>query len=149
MPLVLRRPPETAALSGHIALQHGCPLSGVERTFLAGSAITSQFQPKEEFSTSNVRRKVRLNFHRLCGLWRRYLSNNKPHTGNVMPVKTKLRKRLEALVKGRSLRINGITKSRTVEYNRVYSTVRNTAASAGRKFKMKLGARALTVTRTK
>ena len=66
-----------------------------------------------------------------------------------MPGKTKLRVRLEALAKGRSLRVIGITKSRTVEYNRVYSTVRNTAASAGRKFKMKLGKSALMVTRTK
>ena len=66
-----------------------------------------------------------------------------------MPGKTKLRVRLEALAKGRSLRVNGITKSRTVEYNRVYSTARNTAASCGRKFKMKLGKSALTVMRTK
>ncbi len=66
-----------------------------------------------------------------------------------MPVKTKLRLRLEALAKGRSLRINGSMKSRTVEYDRVYSTVRNTAASSGRKFKTKLGPRALVVTRTK
>jgi hypothetical protein len=64
-------------------------------------------------------------------------------------VKTKLRMRLEALAKGKSLRISGITKSRTGEYNRAYSTVRNLATSSGRKFKTKLGARALTVTRTK
>lgn len=66
-----------------------------------------------------------------------------------MPGKTKLRVGLEALAKGRSLRVNGITKSRTVEYNRVYSTVRNTAASCRRKFKTKLGKSALIVTRTK
>jgi len=66
-----------------------------------------------------------------------------------MPFKTKLRVRLEALAKGRSLRVNGITKSKTVEYDRVRYTVRNTTASSGRKFKMKLGKSALTVTRTK
>ncbi len=66
-----------------------------------------------------------------------------------MPDKTKLRMRLEALKRGRSLRISGITKSRTGEYNRAYSTVRNAAASSGRKFRTKLGARALTVTRAK
>ncbi len=66
-----------------------------------------------------------------------------------MPAKTKLRLRLDALAKGHSLRISGITKSRTEEYDRAYSTVRNAAASSGRKFKTKLGARALTVSRTK
>jgi len=66
-----------------------------------------------------------------------------------MPFKTNLRMRLESLAKGKSLRVNGITKSRTVEYDRVYSTVRNTAASSGRKFATKLGPRALTVMRTK
>ena len=98
---------------------------------------------------SGVRRKVRLSFRNECGLWRLQSNNNKSHTENGMTEKTKLRMRLEALAKGRSLRVNGITKSRTVEYDRVYSTVRNTAASCGRKFKTKLGARALTVTRTK
>jgi hypothetical protein len=66
-----------------------------------------------------------------------------------MPGKTKLRVRLEALAKGRSLRVIGITKSRTVEYNRAHSTVCHTAASSGRKFKTKLGKSALMVTRTK
>ena len=66
-----------------------------------------------------------------------------------MSGKTKLRVRLEALKRGRSLRVNGITKSRTVEYYRVHSTVSRLTVSSGRKFKMKLGARALTVTRTK
>ncbi len=61
--------------------------------------------------------------------------------------KTKLRKRLERLAKGISLRVIGVTKSRTVEDSRVYSTVRNSAASSGRKFSTKLSARALTVTR--
>ena len=64
-----------------------------------------------------------------------------------MPLKTKLRKRLEALPKGKSLRVIGTFKSRTEEYDRVYSTVRNTGASCGRKFATKLGPRALTVTR--
>ncbi len=63
--------------------------------------------------------------------------------------KTKLRKRLEALKGGRSLRISGITKTRTDEYIRAYSTVRNLTISSGRKFKTKLGARALTITRLK
>ena len=66
-----------------------------------------------------------------------------------MPDKTKLRMRLEALKRGRSLRISGITKSRTGEYNRAYSTVNNLRVSSGRKFRTKLSARALTVKRTK
>ncbi len=66
-----------------------------------------------------------------------------------MSGKTKLRKRLERLAKGKSLRISGITKTGTDEYKRAYSTVRNTAASSGRKFSTKLGARALTIKRTK
>ena len=64
-----------------------------------------------------------------------------------MPGKTKLRKRLEGLAKGKSLRISGITKSRTNEYKRACSTVNNLTINSGRKFKTKLGARALTVTR--
>ncbi len=63
--------------------------------------------------------------------------------------KTKLRKRIEALKRGRSLRISGITKTRTLEYRRAHSTVRNLTISSGRKFRTKLGARALTVKRTK
>ena len=66
-----------------------------------------------------------------------------------MSAKTKLRMRLEALAKGHSLRVSGITKSRTDEYSRAYSIVRYFAAISGRKFKTKLGARALTVRRTK
>lgn len=66
-----------------------------------------------------------------------------------MPGKTKLRKRLEALKRGRSLRVIGITSSVTDEYKRAYATVRNLTVSSGRKFKTKLGARALTVKRTK
>ncbi len=66
-----------------------------------------------------------------------------------MPDKTRLRTRLEALAKGKSLRISGITKSMTDEYNRAFSTVRNLTISSGRKFRTKLGARALTVTRLK
>lgn len=63
--------------------------------------------------------------------------------------KTKLRKRLEALKRGRSLRVIGITSSVTDEYKRACATVRNLTVSSGRKFKTKLGARALTVKRTK
>ncbi len=63
--------------------------------------------------------------------------------------KTKVRKRLEALKRGRSLRVIGITSSVTDEYKRAYATVRNLTVSSGRKFKTKLGARALTVKRTK
>ena len=66
-----------------------------------------------------------------------------------MSGKTKLRKRLERLAKGKSLRISGVTKSRTDEYQRAQTTVRNLRASSGRKFRTKLGARALTVTRLK
>ncbi len=66
-----------------------------------------------------------------------------------MSGKTKLRKRLEALKRGRSLRVIGITSSVTGEYKRAADTVRNLRVSSGRKFKLKLGARALTVTRTK
>ncbi len=66
-----------------------------------------------------------------------------------MPGKTKLRKRLEALKRGRSLRISGITKTRTDEYIRAYLTVRNLTISSGRKFKTKLGPRALTIKRLK
>ncbi len=63
--------------------------------------------------------------------------------------KTKLRKRLERLAKGKSLRISGITKSMTLEYGREQTTVCSLAVSSGRKFRTKLGARALTVTRLK
>ncbi len=63
--------------------------------------------------------------------------------------KTKLRKRLEALKRGRSLRIIGVTSSTTLEYRRAQTTVRNLTASSGRKFSTKLSARALTVTRLK
>ncbi len=66
-----------------------------------------------------------------------------------MSGKTKLRKRLEALKRGRSLRISGITKSMTLKYKRAQTTVHNLTASSGRKFRTKLGARALTVTRLK
>ena len=66
-----------------------------------------------------------------------------------MPGKTKLRRRLEALKRGRSLRVIGVTKSRTDEYIRAYLTVRNLTISSGRKFKTKLGPRALTIKRTK
>jgi hypothetical protein len=71
------------------------------------------------------------------------------HEEERMPFKTKLRTRLEELTKGKSLRISGITKSRTTEYDRAYSTVRNCAAGSGRKFMTKLGARTLMVTRTR
>ena len=66
-----------------------------------------------------------------------------------MPGKTKLRKRLEGLAKGKILRISGITKTGTDEYKRAHSTVNNLRVSSGRKFRTKLGARALTVTRLK
>ena len=77
------------------------------------------------------------------------LSSETLHEEKRMPFKTKLRTRLEALTKGKSLRISGITKSRTTEYDRAYSTVRNCAASSGRKFRTKLGARTLMVMRTR
>ena len=63
--------------------------------------------------------------------------------------KTKLRIRLETLTKGGSLRVSGITSSMTLEYKRAFATIRNITVSSGRKFKTKLGPRALTVTRTK
>ena len=66
-----------------------------------------------------------------------------------MSGKTKLRKRLEILAKGKSLRISGITKTKTDEYIRAFSTVRNLTVSSGRKFRTKLGASALTIRRTK
>ncbi len=66
-----------------------------------------------------------------------------------MSGKTKLRKRLEALKRGRSLRVIGITSSGTGEYKRASDTVRNLRVSSGRKFRVKLGARALTIKRTK
>jgi hypothetical protein len=66
-----------------------------------------------------------------------------------MSGKTKLRKRLEGLAKGKSLRISGITKSGTDEYKRTFSTIRNLTVSSGRKFRTELGARALTIKRTK
>ncbi len=66
-----------------------------------------------------------------------------------MPGNTKLRKRLEALKRGRSLRIIGFTSSMTLEYKRTFGTIRNLTVSSGRKFRTKLGPRALTVTRLK
>ena len=66
-----------------------------------------------------------------------------------MPDKTKLRKRLEALKRGGSLQIIGVTSSTTLEYKRSIATARNLTVSSGRKFRTKLGVRALTITRTK
>ncbi len=66
-----------------------------------------------------------------------------------MSGKTKLRKRLEALKRGRSLRVIGITSSGADEYKRASATVRRLTVSSGRKFRTKLGARALMITRTK
>ena len=66
-----------------------------------------------------------------------------------MIAKTKLRIKLEALAKGKSLRISGITSSASPEYIRATSTARNILVSTGRKFTVKLGARALTIMRTK
>lgn len=63
--------------------------------------------------------------------------------------KTKLRIRLEALKKGGSARVTGITSSMTPEYKRAFATIRNITVSSGRKFRVKLGARALTITRIK
>ena len=64
-------------------------------------------------------------------------------------LKTKLRIKLEALAKGKSLRVSGVTASRTPAYLRANSTIGNIRASTGRKFSVSLGSRALTITRTK
>jgi hypothetical protein len=66
-----------------------------------------------------------------------------------MATKTKLRTKLEALTKGKSVRVSAISSSTSPEYRRAVYTIGNIRVSSGRRFSMKLGARALTITRTK
>jgi hypothetical protein len=66
-----------------------------------------------------------------------------------VPAKSKLRTKLEALTKGKSVRVATITSSDSPEYKRAVYTIGNIRGSSGRKFSMKLGARALSITRTK
>ncbi len=66
-----------------------------------------------------------------------------------MKEKTKLRLKLEALNKGKSVRVSGIDSSKSPEYRRAVSTAANVRNSTGRSFSVTLGPRALTITRIK
>jgi hypothetical protein len=66
-----------------------------------------------------------------------------------MTAKTKLRTKLEALTKGKSVRVSAISSSTSPEYRRAVYTIGNIRVSSGRQFSMKLGTRALTITRMK
>ncbi len=66
-----------------------------------------------------------------------------------MKQKTKLRVKVEALTKGKSVRVGGISTSKEPEYRRAVSTAANVRNSTGRSFSVSLGPRALTITRTK
>ena len=66
-----------------------------------------------------------------------------------MTAKTKLRTKLEALNKGKSVRLTTISSSKSLEYRRAVYTIGNIRVSSGRLFSMKLGTRALTITRMK
>ena len=66
-----------------------------------------------------------------------------------MTAKTKLRTKLEALNKGKSVRLSAITSSKSPEYRRAVYTIGNIRVSSGRLFSMKLGTQALTITRVK
>ena len=66
-----------------------------------------------------------------------------------MTAKTKLRTKLEALTKGKSVRVSAISSSTSPEYRRAVYTIGNIRVGSGRQFSMKLGTRALTITRTK
>src|SRR5258706_3431281 len=64
-----------------------------------------------------------------------------------MTAKTKLRTKLEALTKGKSVRVSGISSITSPEYRRAAFTIGNIRVSIGRQFSMKLWTRALTMTR--
>ena len=66
-----------------------------------------------------------------------------------MTAKTKLRTKLEALNKGKSVRLLAITSSKSPEYRRAVYTIGNIRVSSGRLFSMKLGTQALIITRVK
>ena len=66
-----------------------------------------------------------------------------------MKAKTKLRVKLEALSKGKGVRVSGIDSSKSPEYRRAVSTAANVRNSTGRSFSVTLGPRALTITRIK
>jgi hypothetical protein len=71
------------------------------------------------------------------------------HHGEHMKEKTKLRIRLEALTKGKQMRLSGVGSSSDPDYRKAVSTVANIRVSTGQKFSLSLGPRALTITRTK
>jgi hypothetical protein len=66
-----------------------------------------------------------------------------------MTAKTKLRTKLEALKKSKNVRLSAIRSSKSPEYRRALYTIGNIKVSSGRRFSVKLGAQALTITRTK
>ena len=66
-----------------------------------------------------------------------------------MTAKTKLRTKLEALNKGKSVRLSAITSSKSPQYRRAVYTIGNIRVSSGRLFSMKLGTQSLTITRVK
>jgi hypothetical protein len=84
-----------------------------------------------------------------------YLARNQRKRGadfqalEHMKKKTKLRTKLESLGKGQSARVLGITSCKSPDYRRAVSTAANIRVSTGRTFRVNLGARALTITRTK
>ncbi|HEY4264427.1 MAG TPA: hypothetical protein VGM72_03850 [Micropepsaceae bacterium] len=57
--------------------------------------------------------------------------------------------KLEALTKGKSVRVSAISSSMSPEYKKAVYTLGNIRVSSGRRFRMKLGVSALTITRTK
>jgi hypothetical protein len=66
-----------------------------------------------------------------------------------MMKKTKLRLNLEALTKGKGLRLAGIKSSKNPNYRKAVSAAANVRVSTGSQFRVKLGPTGLTITRKK